>query len=207
LEVNQTNPAAVGQELPEEPPIIEQTEPEIKDLTGLFALHPHLEEQYKAAVNAEVMRSNAQVRKAERQRANSQNISKLPVNEQVNFLDADKRAEHFEKLYNEERNRTSRMKDVSEFTAEIHKILDTSRIPHEFFEDGLDYFAVEDFDEVRERAITFAQFEYFPKGKFEEMVNAEVDKRIKAKFKEANVESPENQPSNQQEYSLDIYEH
>ncbi|MCL1987250.1 MAG: hypothetical protein FWG64_04685 [Firmicutes bacterium] len=204
----------IGQELlqSEQPGQQEETS-EPPTLEALFDMYPHLKAEHETAISQERTNTASQIKAAERKRAEieRQRIEKITASnltreQKLEALPDAERAEYYKKLLEEREQRDSRREEVNEFTAEIHNKLDNYKIPREVFETGIDYYAIEDLDSVHDRVLEFAKYEYFERGKFEELVAAEVEKRLKAKFRETAPVQANNSAPLKGGRPLEIYE-
>lgn len=103
-------------------------------------------------------------------------------------------AEEKAKALQELENKFARNEEIANLKIEVSDILIKSKVPIELFEHGLDYYALSS-DQVRDRAIAFTQYEYFPVGEFEKAVIAKVEEGVKERLKEVTPEVSPTKPN------------
>ena len=136
-------------------------------------------------------KQEAAVREAvEKERRRQQQLAEAKLNdaERKKLMTPEERAEAAERKAQELEERIARQDEVRQFTGEINDILAESKIPSELFNAGIDYHKMPH-DEIRERALVFSKYEYFPKGEFAKKVEEQATLKFNNATKQKQPES------------------
>ena len=136
-------------------------------------------------------KQDAAVREAvdkERKRQQQLAAANLSRAEKEKIMKPEELAEFYRNEAEELRNQIARQDEVREFTAEIGGILEESKIPAELFNAGIDYYKMPH-EEIRERALVFSKYEYFPKGEFAKKVEEQATTKFNNATKQKQPES------------------
>ena len=158
-------------------------ESQAADYDELLKADKNLQSWLDKRIGALQKKQDSAIREAlEKERKRQQQLAEANLSraEKEKIMKPEELAEFYRKEADELRNKFARQEEVREFTIEINGILEESKIPAELFNAGLDYYQMSH-EEIRERALTFSKYEYYPKGTVEKLV----EDKFKAKFNEA----------------------
>ena len=125
-------------------------------------------------------------REKERTRQQQLAAANLSRKEKEALMKPEELAEMYKQEAEELRNQIAQGEEIRQLTAEINGILEESKIPFELFNAGLDYYKTPA-DEIRERALMFAKYDFLPKGELEKHVTVAVNEKLKQKPPETRV--------------------
>ena len=157
------------------------------------ALQKLLDSRVQTAVETNRKKLESQIRDDERKRQQKLADARLSRTEKEKHMTTEELADTYKQEIEELRNQIARTDEVRQLQGEISDILAESKIPGELFNIGLDYFK-SDGEEIREKALTFAKYEFYPKGEFEKAVAEAVKAEVDAKLKQKPPESPADIP-------------
>ncbi|MCL1988855.1 MAG: hypothetical protein FWG64_12945 [Firmicutes bacterium] len=193
-EIKQPNEIADTQSEPTADVQSEQALPP-QTLEELLNSNPTLKKEYLKILDKEKTNAMRTATQKEQQRQKQINAANLTKAERDKLMDDKERAAFYQRMTEELEERISREGEIRELTAEINEILTESKIPAELFNHNLDYFKQSP-DEIRERALLFATYDFIPKGELNKLVAEGVKEGLNAKLKQTQPETTQpNKPS------------